>query len=761
MKHHLVVFLMGVALVLPLQAQQNYVRTFTPLSAVTPGTPLNEENSRVSTDYYDRAGRKVQTVRHRASPDGKDMADLTMYNGLGRVARRWASLPIGGINGAYVHPDVFGTCAYRGNYHIDYDYEPSSLNRLVKETNRNTRGHAITTDYLYTDKVPEFEMVNENTIRNMGTGRRTCKGVKVTDENGASRIEYTDLWGRLMMTERIGFFGDTLRTCYVYDRFDNLCCVLPPMAMEGLNEKGEYILFRDLPLRDYSYFYCYDKNGYCKAKKLPGALWTYIVNDRGGRPILVQQPMQAHKREWSFTFYDTNGRVAISGILKTSLSHKELMKWMENRLLPVSRDSSVDCGYSIPGFDISYSSFKVTQAYYYDRYEFLSTSSLFKRKFSRADTLNGYASNGFLTGKYTEMLDNGGGYELSLFNYDHRGRMIRKAVINTVSGLTTRELYTYDFCNNLISKRVAFNGLGDSYITMHSYQYDREGRETSAELELSRIGVDLKNESVSIPLHSTSYDSFGRPLNKTIFNNLDTETFTYRSDGKLQKYGGKDFRQTLRYDDDKNLFGYTSYNGSITAWNVEQGNQTYEFHMQYDGFNRLNGIASMRIPGGLKGGMSYDKNGNITSKYVGTSQKDINYLEFVYSGNHIKSIRDIKSGREPASGYGDIFYEAYESNIYSYDANGNEVANNAHNVARAHYNELNLPDTVHFLDGNMLYMRYLADGRRIQTITKTYNTIMSDPTDNVHADGDPNTLTKETHDGNVVLKNGVYVDLSG
>ena len=54
------------------------------------------------------------------------------------------------------------------------------------------------------------------------------------------------------------------------------------------------------------------------------------------------------------------------------------------------------------------------------------------------------------------------------------------------------------------------------------------------------------------------------------------------------------------------------------------------------------------------------------------------------------------------------------NNSYLYDLNGNETMNLSHGMAYAHYNNRNLPDSVAFLYGNSLTMRYTADGRRMR-----------------------------------------------
>ena len=68
------------------------------------------------------------------------------------------------------------------------------------------------------------------------------------------------------------------------------------------------------------------------------------------------------------------------------------------------------------------------------------------------------------------------------------------------------------------------------------------------------------------------------------------------------------------------------------------------------------------------------------------------------------------------------------NNSHLYDLNGNETMNLSHGMAYARYNNRNLPDSVVFLYGNSLTMRYTADASKPhQTSLKpSAATILSD-----------------------------------
>ena len=101
--------------------QSNYVRTYVPKEPVSPGISLNESNALVSTAYYDSGGRLVQTVHHGITPSGKDMADLIVYDHVGRCQREWQLLPFDSSDGSYKQASAFDSSPYKDHYHDHYD----------------------------------------------------------------------------------------------------------------------------------------------------------------------------------------------------------------------------------------------------------------------------------------------------------------------------------------------------------------------------------------------------------------------------------------------------------------------------------------------------------------------------------------------------------------------------------------------------------------------------------------------------------------
>lgn len=113
--------------------------------------------------------------------------------------------------------------------------------------------------------------------------------------------------------------------------------------------------------------------------------------------------------------------------------------------------------------------------------------------------------------------------------------------------------------------------------------------------------------------------------------------------------------------------------------------------------------------------------------------------------------------RSAISEFSHLVYEASGNNSYLYDLNGNEVKNLSQNMSYAHYNNLNLPNSVVFLFGSSLTMHYSADGRRMRTQSRTYSTPISVPSDDGEYIGTPFSVFDEMKEGALTLQDGIPV----
>jgi YD repeat-containing protein len=203
--------------------------------------------------YFDGLGRPLDTWRIGYGPLGEDIvAEKIFYDNQGRPARN-----------SYM-PDIQGALPY-----TSFTYEPSPLNRLIKETYPD--GQSVQTDY---GSAGQYYL---NTI---------------TDENSHATSTLTDILGR--KTEVQDAIGNS--TYFRYDNKNNLVKVVNPENQE--------------------YLYTYDQRNRLMTKKVPGAdCQNFFYNDRDllmasrdGNLYYGDVPGQTLNR-WLVNEYDIYGRV--------------------------------------------------------------------------------------------------------------------------------------------------------------------------------------------------------------------------------------------------------------------------------------------------------------------------------------------------------------------------------------------------------------------------------------------------------------------
>lgn len=143
---------------------------------------------------------------------------------------------------------------------------------------------------------------------------------QTVDEDGCPSAEYTDMNGRLLVSET-----SQGKTYYVYNPKGDVCYVFPPVLSEYITTYyGDNIVEdTDDMIQKYAYVYRYDQQHHCIYKKLPGCDPVYYVYDRAGNCILTQDGNQRQRGEWAYSIPDKFGRPCISGICRNSVSYSE------------------------------------------------------------------------------------------------------------------------------------------------------------------------------------------------------------------------------------------------------------------------------------------------------------------------------------------------------------------------------------------------------------------------------------------------------
>ena len=284
------------------------------------------------------------------------------------------------------------------------------------------------------------------------------------------------------------------------------------------------------------------------------------------------------------------------------------------------------------------------------------------------------------------------------------------------------------------------NPRGDnSQEELYEYEYDNAGRPVKT--------YHTHNKGERILLSESVYDDLGRLQEKRRHNDMDTVRYEYNIRNWVSAIKSRSFVQRLYYDTGSGSGFVPRYNGNIAGIGYEQNGHSYNYLFLYDGLNRLTAANSYDKAGGsipYSELYEYDRMGNITclERQLGENKTDA--LNIQYTGNQIKKV----SSGSPVSGYdfGSMSYpDLSDASIeYYYDNNGNLIKNLDKGVVATRHNFLNLPDTIQFQNGNQIINSYLADGRKVKAVYKTYSTGIVVPQDAVyHGNASYSTSTDE------------------
>ena len=272
------------------------------------------------------------------------------------------------------------------------------------------------------------------------------------------------------------------------------------------------------------------------------------------------------------------------------------------------------------------------------------------------------------------------------------------------------------------------NPRGDnSQEELYEYEYDNAGRPVKT--------YHTHNKGERILLSESVYDDLGRLQEKRRHNDMDTVRYEYNIRNWVSAIKSRSFVQKLYYDTGSGSGFVPRYNGNIAGIGYEQNGHSYNYLFLYDGLNRLTAANSYDKAGSsvpYSELYEYDKMGNITylERQLGENKTDA--LNIQYTGNQIKKV----SSGSPALGYdfGSMSYpDLSDASIeYYYDNNGNLIKNLDKGVVATRHNFLNLPDTIQFQNGNQIINSYLADGRKVKAVYKTYSTGIVVPQDAVY-----------------------------
>ena len=748
---------------------QNYMTTTVPFQAVSDAEQLDDFNSNTTIQYFDGLGRLSQTVQKAGSPIGwNDLVAGVVYDDFGRKSGEWLpAVAPQGNGGAYIPQYQYlanmQTAYSEGNPFTMTKYEPSPLNRVMEQygPGKDWQIHTKSQKTVYIANIPNsqyptnyvkyFYVENDVLKCNGYYAQGTLYAVGSIDEDDKNVTEYTDKRGHKLLT-RVSRENDTY---YVYDDFDNLRYVLPPLAADALGGVSAGISeAKGSPVDLYGYVYKYDERKRNVVKKLPGCDSICMVYDNADRLIASQDGNQRAKNQWTVNKYDVFGRLLYSGIYTGNETRTQLAALYSNIIINETYTGTGDTG--------GYSCITLTPSTmlivnYYDNYDFLdrapcinfirivqlaNVQKILKGTICPKNELTDVAMSGYtpvdknhtktlLTGTQVYHLNNSD-YELTALYYDKYGNVVQTRSINHLDGVDA--VYNeVDFLGKPLKtcKTHGINGTSGTITELYTYTYDKGQRLLTTKHTL--------NNGAEVTLSDNSYDELGRLKTKKIGNNVETVNYSYNIRNWLTGITSNRFIESLSYNIKPLTVFDSYYNGNITfmQWSIPSENMGYNraYKFYYDPLNRLiiadyykmsNGSLVSNVLSNYSEFMNYDKMGNISILGHRENGNYLNYLTLTYTGNHLKAINDAVNVTKP---YGsEAFVDRAKLAVeYAYDANGNMIWDANSGISTIQYNLLNLPDTIEFSDGHKNYYIYDASGQKLSVTNNTSHNVINVP----------------------------------
>ena len=581
---------------------------------------------------------------------------------------------------------------------------------------------------------------------------------RTVDEDGCPRAEYTDLYGRPVISET-----SQGRTYYIYNETGDVTYVIPPVLSAYIlshygSESGE-IPDTDGMMQKYAYIYRYDRQRHCIYRKLPGCDPVYCIYDRTGTCILTQDGNQRPRYEWTYTIPDRFGRPCISGVCSKMISYtaeplRSVYVYAEYDGTSVSTG-----GYAV--HNLALGSQTLYSAAYYDDYSFIGHNGVPSSLV--ASSVSGFPVNtslgrGLQTGIATAVLGSNGvtGYTYSAMYYDSRFNV---AQVNSTNHLGGNDITctTYSYTGKPLNVKTLHTKPRAGTLDVNcSYTYDGLDR-------LIQVTHSI-NGSTPVTLASYTYDAVGRVSSKTV-GGLETTSYTYNVRSWPTKISGQRFTERLCYNAPveglaPGLAHQYRWNGTVAAYAWLSGGETLQrgYSLLYDGLDRLTAANYGEGPSLESYHTKYDEKaeydcmGNPTWIYRRSPDviNDIrpsspsDRLRLEYNGNHLVHVTDsVTSGHDYAEAF--HFEDGADETVeYEYDGNGNMVKDLNRNISSISYNllnlaspnlgcvsgiqtktpcfacnsaqlALNLPSMMAFGDNTYIYYTYSATGEKLTT----------------------------------------------
>ena len=540
---------------------------------------------------------------------------------------------------------------------------------------------------------------------------------QTVDEDGGWTAEYTDLNGRLLISET-----NQGQTYYLYNPKGDITYVIPPVLsaylVSNYGDESQEIPDTDAMMQKYAYVYRYDQQRHCIYKKLPGCDPVYYIYDKTGTCILTQDGKLRQNGKWAYSIPDKFGRPCLSGICQYSGSYTAEPLHSVHVYAEYDGTSTPTGGYTVYGLALNQQT--LYSAMYYDSYSFIGQhgvpSSL------TASTISGFSvdaslGHGLQTGSATAVINGNAvtGYTYSALYYDSRYNVSQVKATNHLGGTDVTST-SYSYTGKPLSVNIQYTkGNTGTFVENSTYTYDDADRMASCTMSVSQ-GVQ--------PLSTTmtyGYDALGRLTSISRPFTSGTVNYTYDLHGWTKGITTNSFREELFYADGP---GNPRYSGNVSSirWRNDDYYNKRGYRFTYDTANRLTqavygeGDALTSNSGRFSENVQYDANGNITGvtrygKISSSSYGLMDNLTLTYDGNQLTGVT------EAAADYdftGSFEYKRLKGSQYMYDSNGSLIADKSRGIAYIAYDLNNNPSRIYFTNGNETRYVYSATGQKLR-----------------------------------------------
>ncbi len=717
----------------------------------------NLADSNATTDkavvfnYADGLGRTVQGVVKSQSPTLQDIVSFQQYDQYGRSTKTYLPFTTSGSN-YYADPHTLQSNFYNGGTaHVPADNSPFAEIKIENSPRQRVieQGAAGDSWQLNTGHTVKYAVTynTANTVRKWapdGTSTgyypaNTLALSTTTDENGNRVRTYTDSRGLTILKQVEHATNTWLSTYHIYDHVGKTLYTLPPKAVELLGSSGT-LNVANPAIAGLIYAYTYDPLGRLVEKKVPGAAPQYIIYDNLDRVVLTQDGNQRANAQWMFVKYDRQNRPVYSGTYTNSTQTTRLaVQALFDALNYDDSDpyfekpevNSTFMGYSNSVFPTV--GLEILTVNYYDNYDFNRNGTpdyTYDNTHLAGQQTEAYGrTRGLPTGSKVKVLGTTQWLGSAVF-YDNYGRTIQQKT-ETHKGTPEVKTIVYNFRGEVTRTKATTHGVN----TLQRMEYDHAGRLTDLyhtvnqgqEQHLAHYAYSELSQLIKKDLHLSPTGGGADPDS---YRGLQTVDYTYNIRGWLtsindpgQMTSDKLFGMKLYYNETMGGMSQTgAYNGNITGmqWknNLATASSTKAYSFGYDKSDRLKtaqygeGVAYADHAGHYNlSNVNYDANGNIAQlnrkapNAVGIAT-NLDNLTYTYNGNQLTKVEDSGTTEGFANG-------TNMANEYTYDTNGNMMADQNKAISHISYNLLNKADTITFADGTKIVNIYNATGAKL------------------------------------------------